>query len=178
MYQKKTIVLFFILAFTCAYSHAQRHYSGITGVEINMGGNIFHSNTPCASLEYSKYKSKVSFWKLGINYLQKAYSNDTYNPTRYADNIYFDASYNGTVATNRKSLFYNFGGGILSGVEMYSKESRKYDFIVGCELATEIEFFIASRTAVTGSITQLWSPLSSIRKWDTIWQVGIKYLIY
>ncbi len=190
----RTKALFIFLAFSLP-SLAQRHYAGIAGVEASAGSNLFHGISPYASIEYSKYKSRVSFWKFGMNYLQKEFEYDKGelpsgnvfsssipqgDPsfTRHADNIYFNASYNRTVATNRTSFFLNLGLGALTGVEIYRQDKKQYDFIAGGKLEAELEYFIASRTALVGHLTQLWSPLSDIREWNTTWQVGIKYLIY
>lgn len=179
MCRKKTIAFTVLLSFLSVGLHAQRHYSGISGVEVDMGGAIFNGPGYVGSLEYSKYKSKVSFWKMGLNYMSKVYSDSITSENRYADNVYLSASYNRTVATNRKSVFCNVSGGLLTGVEMYTGEEKKaYDYILGCKLSCELELFVASRTAMVISATQYWSPLSAIRKWDTTWQVGIKHLIY
>lgn len=172
---KRTILSILFIA-AVGQVFAQRHYTGIEGIEASGGSSIFHGTAPYGSIGYSKYKSRVSFWKVGINYLQKKYESG--NEKQNADNIYLDASYNRTVATNRTSLFLNLGLGALAGTEIYRQEKKQYDFIAGGKLEAELEFFIASRTALVGRITQLWSPLSDIRKWDTTWQVGIKYLIY
>lgn len=173
---KTRVILPILILAAAGQAHAQRHYTGIEGIEVNGGSSIFHGTAPCFSVEYSKYRSRRSFWKVGMNYLEKKY--DREEESQNADNIYLDASYNRTVATNRTSLFLNIGLGALAGTEIYKQEKKQYDFIAGGKLEAEVELFVASRTAVVGHISQLWSPLSDIRKWDTTWQIGIKYLIY
>ena len=45
------------------------------------------------------------------------------------------------------------------------------------KLETELEVFILPRTALLARIQQHWNPLS-IDRWNTVWNVGIKILLY
>lgn len=54
---------------------------------------------------------------------------------------------------------------------------KQYNFIIGPKLETELEVFILPRTALLARIQQHWNPLS-IDKWNTVWNVGIKILLY
>ena len=91
MCRKKTIALALLFSLLSISSYAQRHYSGISGVEVDMGGAIFNGPGYVGNLEYSKYKSKVSFWKMGLNYMSKVYSDSITSENRYADNVYLSA---------------------------------------------------------------------------------------
>ncbi len=50
--------------------YAQRHYAGVSALELNYGQNIFGSNNHNASLSFSKYRNRTTFWKIGLNYLK------------------------------------------------------------------------------------------------------------
>ena len=68
---KWTIILVLCV---CTHSiYAQRHYSGVSALEINYGTNIFGSSGNNLNISYSKYKNRTTYWKVGINYFDKSY---------------------------------------------------------------------------------------------------------
>ena len=67
-------------------------------------------------------------------------------------------------------------GGFI-GTEYVRHPDKEYNFIIGPKLETELEVFILPRTALLARIQQHWNPLS-IDKWNTVWNVGIKILLY
>lgn len=111
-----------LLLVLCACTHsvyAQRHYVGISALEVNYGLNIFGRNNTNLNLSVSKYRSRTTYWKIGLNYFEKSYnysyeSNTTEVPTivsfsSTAKDYYIDAAYFKTVATNLSSLYFSKG---------------------------------------------------------------------
>lgn len=168
--------------------YAQRHYVNISGIEFNYGQNIFGHNNTNLNLSISKYKSRTTYWKIGLNYFEKPFDytyKETYIDTpetistcRTARNYYLDGSYFKTVATNLSSLYFSLGIGIFAGVEGYKENKEHYNFIFGPKIEAEAEYFIFGKVAILGRIGQYWSPVSDINEWNTVWNIGLKFLIY
>ena len=76
-----------------------------------------------------------------------------------------------------KKRFNAAGLGGFIGTEYVRHPDKEYNFIIGPKLETELEVFILPRTALLARIQQHWNPLS-IDKWNTVWNVGIKILLY
>lgn len=78
-----------LLLVLCACTHsiyAQRHYAGISALEVNYGLNIFGRNNTNLNLSVSKYRNRTTYWKIGLNYFEKSYdysyeNNSTEVPT-------------------------------------------------------------------------------------------------
>lgn len=180
-----------LLLVLCACTHsvyAQRHYVGISALEVNYGLNIFGRNNTNLNLSVSKYRSRTTYCKIGLNYFEKSYnysyeSNTTEVPTivsfsSTAKDYYIDAAYFKTVATNLSSLYFSLGLGLFTGVEAYKKQDDKYDFLLGLKIEPELEYFVSPRVAILGRVKQYWSPFSYASKWNTVWNLGVKVLIY
>ena len=101
--------------------------------------------------------------------------------TEWADkkawDLHLDGSYYYTIVTNLKSVYWNVGLGAFIGCEFDKRPDEKYTFIVGPKLETELEVFVAPRIALLGRVQQFWNPLS-VEDWNTVWNVGIKFLLY
>lgn len=184
----KILKLLLVLC-VCTHSlYAQRHYSGISALELNYGLNIFGDCDNNFSIAISKYRNRTSYWKIGLNYFEKSYdysyeNNSTEFPTTVyfsstAKDYYIDAAYFKTVATNLSSLYFSFGIGTFIGVEAYKKQDDKYDFLLGLKIEPELEYFVSPRVAILGRVKQYWSPFSYASKWNTVWNLGVKVLIY
>ncbi len=91
--------------------------------------------------------------------------------------FYVDGGYYRTLASNLKSVYWGIGLGGFIGTEYVRHPDKEYNFIIGPKLETELEVFILPRTALLARIQQHWNPLS-IDKWNTVWNVGIKILLY
>ncbi len=179
----RQILLCLTALFLCiGFSIAQRHYAGISGVDASFGLNTFGDNGKYVNISLSKYKNRTTYLKTGLNYFEKSH-------TYYCDycavdhkgtarNYFLDAKYFKTIATNLTSLYFNVGAGGLMGVEGYSNPDSHYRFIFGPIIAFETEYFVTSRIAILGGLTENWSPISKINKWNTVWNVGVKYLLY
>lgn len=180
-----------LLLVLCACTHsvyAQRHYVGISALEVNYGLNIFGRNNTNLNLSVSKYRSRTTYWKIGLNYFEKSYnysyeSNTAEVPTivsfsSTAKDYYIDAAYFKTVATNLSSLYFSLGLGLFTGVEAYKRQDNKYDFLLGLKIEPELEYFVSPRVAILGRVKQYWSPFSYASKWNTVWNLGVKVLIY
>lgn len=180
-----------LLLVLCACTHsiyAQRHYAGISALEVNYGLNIFGRNNTNLDLSVSKYRNRTTYWKIGLNYLEKSYDY-SYQDYSTADSTmvyfgstakdyYIDAAYFKTVATNLSSLYFSLGIGAFTGVEAYKKQDDKYDFLLGLKVESELEYFVSPRVAILGRVKQYWSPFSYASKWNTVWNLGVKVLIY
>ena len=94
-----------------------------------------------------------------------------------AKDWYLDGSYNYTIASNLKSIFWNIGIGAFIGTEYIKHPQKEYKFIIGPEIGTEVEFFVVPQVAILASMKEVWNPLS-IHKWNTIWNIGVKVLLY
>ncbi len=101
--------------------------------------------------------------------------------TEWADkkawDLHLDGSYYYTIVTNLKSVYWSVGLGAFIGCEFDKRPDEKYTFIVGPKLETELEVFVAPRIALLGRVQQFWNPLS-VEDWNTVWNVGIKFLLY
>lgn len=175
----------------CVQTHslyAQRHYEGISALEANYGLNIFGRSNTNLNISVSKYRNRTTMWKLGLNYLEKSYDysyedNSQEVPREIsfsstAKDYYLDGVYLKTVATNLSSLYLNLGLGAFIGVEAYKKQDDKYNFLFGPKAELELEYFISGRIALLGRVKQYWSPFSYASKWNTVWNAGVKVLIY
>jgi hypothetical protein len=91
--------------------------------------------------------------------------------------FFVDGGYYRTLACNLKSVYWGIGLGGFIGTEYVRHPDKEYNFIIGPKLETELEVFILPRTALLARIQQHWNPLS-IDKWNTVWNVGIKILLY
>lgn len=185
------VLILTLLLVTCACIHslfAQRHYTNVSALELNYGLNIFGRSNTNLNISISKYRNRTTMWKFGLNYFEKSYEysykdvsheesvNRSFNST--AKDYYIDAVYEKTIATNLSSLYFNLGIGIYTGVEAYKEEKDRYDFLLGPKIEAEMEYFISARVALLGRVKQYWSPFSNISKWNTVWNVGVKVLIY
>ena len=145
--------------------------------------NIFGRNNTNLNLSVSKYRSRTTYWKIGLNYFEKSYnysyeSNTTEVPTivsfsSTAKDYYIDAAYFKTVATNLSSLYFSLGLGLFTGVEAYKRQDNKYDFLLGLKIEPELEYFVSPRVAILGRVKQYWSPFSYASKWNTVWNLGV-----
>ena len=154
-----------LLLVLCACTHsvyAQRHYVGISALEVNYGLNIFGRNNTNLNLSVSKYRSRTTIVSFSST----------------AKDYYIDAAYFKTVATNLSSLYFSLGLGLFTGVEAYKKQDDKYDFLLGLKIEPELEYFVSPRVAILGRVKQYWSPFSYASKWNTVWNLGVKVLIY
>lgn len=94
-----------------------------------------------------------------------------------ARNWFINGSYNRTIVSNLKSIYWNIGIGCFLGTEYTKHPSEEYQFIVGPEIGTEVEFFILPKLAIIVGIKEMWSPLF-IKEWNTVWNAGLKILLY
>lgn len=167
----------------------QRHYAGVHGIECNYGLNVFGRSNTFLNISVSKYTTRMTHWKLGLNYFEKSYDYhyedpsllDSQNTTVYstAKDYYLDGVYSRTVATNLSNLYLNLGIGAFTGAEAFkSDEGKKYDFLLGPKIEVETEIYLLPKVALIGRLMQHWSPFSGIAEWNTVWNVGVKVLIY
>lgn len=177
----KTVLIGLLCLCYAQDNHAQRHYAGISGIETNYGMNMFGRSNTHLSFGYSKYRNRTTYWKIGLNFFEKSFSY-TLQPDimigSTGRDYYIDGNYYKTVATNLTSLYFSLGIGVFTGVEYYKKPEKEYDFILGPKIGIEIEYFIFPKIALIGRINQYWSPFSDLSRWNTIWNAGVKVLIY
>lgn len=188
----RLIVISVTLLLYTANALAQRHYENIPALEVNYGTNIFGNADHYSGLSFSKYINRKSYWKAGLGYLGKSYEY-TLSTNESPDlpksevpidkehdkgmDFYMDGGYYRTLATNLKSIYWSVGIGGFIGTEYLRHPEKEYAFIVGPKLETELEIFIQPRTAMLTRIQQQWNPLS-INEWNTVWNIGIKILLY
>ena len=144
------------------------------------------------NLSFSRYINRTSYWKAGFSYFEKPYEYtanlpqvSTLNPEETipetihdkGKDFFVDGGYYRTLACNLKSVYWGIGLGGFIGTEYVRHPDKEYNFIIGPKLETELEVFILPRTALLARIQQHWNPLS-IDKWNTVWNVGIKILLY
>lgn len=194
MYSNMKMVILILLLFTGgSVTKAQRHYKGISALEASYGTNIFGTADNFASLSFSKYIDRTTYWKAGLNYFEKSFDysdNSTISQAMdvapliqgqsrkaTAQNWLINGSYNRTIASNLKSIYWNVGIGGFLGTEYTSHPSKDYQFIAGPEIGTELELFILPKLALTVGLKEMWSPLSA-KKWNTVWNAGLKILLY
>lgn len=188
----RLIIISVTLLLCTANAFAQRHYENIPALEVNYGANIFGDADNYFSLSFSKYINRKSYWKAGVGYFEKSYeyilsTNESLDlpesgvPIDKGDDkgmdFYMDGGYYRTLATNLKSIYWSVGIGGFIGTEYLHHPKKEYTFIVGPKLETELEIFILPRTAILARIQQHWNPLS-IDQWNTVWNIGIKVLLY
>ena len=188
----RLIIISVTLLLCTANAFAQRHYENIPALEVNYGANIFGDADNYFSLSFSKYINRKSYWKAGVGYFEKSYeyilsTNESLDlpesgvPIDKGDDkgmdFYMDGGYYRTLATNLKSIYWSVGIGGFIGTVYLRHPKKEYTFIVGPKLETELEIFILPRTAILARIQQHWNPLS-IDQWNTVWNIGIKVLLY
>lgn len=188
----RLIIISVTLLLCTANAFAQRHYENIPALEVNYGANIFGDADNYCSLSFSKYINRKSYWKAGVGYFEKSYeytlsTNESLDlpesgvPIDKGDDkgmdFYMDGGYYRTLATNLKSIYWSVGIGGFIGTKYLRHPKKEYTFIVGPKLETELEIFILPRTAILARIQQHWNPLS-IDQWNTVWNIGIKVLLY
>lgn len=172
---------------------AQRHYKRITALEATYGTNIFGKADNFANMAFSKYINRESYWKVGLNYFEKSFDYkekpidtqllgimpivESGSSEDLARDWFISGSYNHTIASNLKSIYWNIGIGCFLGTEYKKHPEEEYKFIVGPEIGTEIELFILPKLALTVGIKEMWSPLS-VKEWNTVWNAGLKVLLY
>lgn len=179
-----------LICISCLYiqgMYAQRHYSGVRGVECNYGLNTFGRNNTLLNLSVSKYKNRTTILEMGLSYFEKSYvfqcpslvDQQSTTVCSTAKDFYLDATYSKTVASNLSFFYLNLGIGAFIGVEKYAEaDGNKYDFLLGPQIKAETEIFVLPRVALLVGITQYWSPFSGISKWNTVWNTGVKVLLY
>ena len=153
---------------------AQRHYENIPALELNYGTNLFGNAGNYYNLSFSRYINRTSYWKAGFSYFEKPYEYTIHDKGK---DFYVDGGYYRTLASNLKSVYWGIGLGGFIGTEYVRHPDKEYNFIIGPKLETELEVFILPRTALLARIQQHWNPLS-IDKWNTVWNVGVKILLY
>lgn len=166
-------------------TYAQQHYKGVSALEMNYGTNIFGNADNFVNLSYSRYINRKSYWKIGANYFEKTYeysitlpeSETTLTRETKAKDIYIDGNYHYTLASNLKSVYWGLNIGAFTGVEHKKHSNKEYQFIIGPKVGTEMEVFILPRMALLASVQQYWNPFS-FHEWNTVWNIGIKALLY
>ena len=194
MYSNMKIVILILLLFAGdSMVKAQRHYKRISALEGSYGTNIFGKADKAANISFSKYIDRTSYWKAGLNYFEKSFEYSVNTDASQslgkmtamqsrereetARNWFINGSYNRTIVSNLKSIYWNIGIGCFLGTEYTKHPSEEYQFIVGPEIGTEVEFFILPKLAIIVGIKEMWSPLS-IKEWNTVWNAGLKILLY
>ena len=188
----RLIIISVTLLLCTANAFAQRHYENIPALEVNYGANIFGDADNYCSLSFSKYINRKSYWKAGVGYFEKSYeytlsTNESLDlpesgvPIDKGDDkgmdFYMDGGYYRTLATNLKSIYWSVCLPFIINTAYLRHPKKEYTFIVGPKLETELEIFILPRTAILARIQQHWNPLS-IDQWNTVWNIGIKVLLY
>ena len=187
-----SLISFTLLLVSISSAKAQRHYAGVSALEANYGLNIFGEPNTHLNFAYSKYKNRTTYWKGGFNYLENTYKyniplNQDISETgeieylrihTTAKSYYGDVIYFKTLATNLTWLYFNGGIGAFLGVETYKSPEREHQFLLGPKIDVELECFVTSRVAIMGRLTQYWNPFSDVTKWNTVWNVGVKFLMY
>lgn len=188
----KLIAISVTLLLCTARAFAQRHYENIPALEVNYGTNIFGDAGNYCDLSFSKYINRKSYWKAGLGYFDKSYEYiPATNEALYLSetgtaiekghgkgrDLYVDGGYYRTLASNLESIYWSVGIGGFIGTEYLRHPEKEYAFIVGPKLESEVEIFILPRMAMLARIQQHWNPLS-IDEWNTVWNIGIKVLLY
>jgi hypothetical protein len=197
MWKRACFVVFITVLFSLD-TFSQRHYKGINGIEANYGLNIFDDNGTFLNVSASKYVNRTTYWKIGLNYFEKHKVYDSLSgmdelPKILPGNAIFpktcksyfiDGTYYKTVTTNLTSLYFSVGLGALMGAESYYKTNADYlpeahyRFLAGPKATAELELFLSSRMALLGGLSQYWMPTSNVNTWNTVWNAGLKILIY
>jgi hypothetical protein len=181
MDMKNFITIVIILLCFSPQTKAQQHYSGVSSIEFDYGLNIFGRNNTYLNFSISKYKNRTTYWKGGLNFIETSYVYSTGSPPEYfkTGRSYFgDVNYFITLATNRTSLYVNGGIGAFIGAETYINPESQAQFLLGPKIDVETELFVSSRIAIIGRLAQYWNPFSDLKNWSTIWNTGVKILIY
>lgn len=174
-----------VFMFGIVDTYAQQHYKGVSAIELNYGTNIFGDTDNYFNLSYSRYINRKSYWKIGANYFEKSYhypvtlpeTETVFTRKDKGKDLYIDGNYHYTLASNLKSVYWGLSIGAFTGVEHTRHSDKEYQFIIGPKIGTEMEIFILPRMALLASVQQYWNPLS-FHEWNTVWNVGIKALLY
>ena len=137
---------------------AQRHYENIPALELNYGTNLFGNAGNYYNLSFSRYINRTSYWKAGLSYFEKPYE---YTPNLpQVSTLNPEETIPETIHDKGKD-FYVDGG---------------YYRTLASNLKS-VYWGIGLAVGVVSALRPGWNPLS-IDKWNTVWNVGIKILLY
>ena len=171
----KRIIFFLLLSIICGNSIAQRHYGGIKGSEIYVGNNLTGDFNPYLSIGISKYLSRTAYIKFALNQMETTSVATRSVGVWKSNEIFVNGMYYKMVYSNEANVFLNLGAGGFIGSEKWFDSSK---LMAGSMVGIEGEYFFGKKYAILLSLNELYSVLSDVRQWNTVFSVGLKILLY
>ena len=182
-------LLFIIISLsTVAPISAQRYLPGQRGLQVTAGTvnglnpkNGFHSG-----IALSTYTKRADRWVFGIEYLEKRHLyKDTHIPK---SQFSVDAGYYLKFLSDwRKMFFFSLGASAVAGYETVNWNEKLLPdgatvnngdaFLYGGALTLEAEIFLTDRLILLVNMRERFLEGSSVGKPNTLWGVGLKFII-
>jgi hypothetical protein len=188
----KKAILFIIIAVCIAvpdFASAQRYLPGQRGVQVTAGAvnslnpkKGFH-----AGIAFSRYTKRADRWVFGFEYLEKRhrYGNDKIPQSQFT----LDAGYFRKFCSDpSKTVFLSLGASLLAGYETVNRGQKLLPdgatvlngdaFLFGAALTLEAEIYLSDRAVLLCNVKERLLSGSSVGKLNTLFGIGIKYMIH
>jgi len=172
---------------------AQRTLPGQRGLEVMAGtvnGMNLNTNSPDfafhSTIAFSQYTKSANKWKLGFDYLEQRYPYKDISIPRSQFTV--DAGYFLNVLSDpHKVFFVSAGVSAVGGYETVNwgrklifdgaTINNQDAFLYGGALSVEPEVFLTSRLVLVVNVSERFLVGSSVGKLNTVYGVGIKFII-
>jgi hypothetical protein len=172
---------------------AQRYLPGQKGLQITVGTvNGFNINPQSkdfafhAGAAFSEYTKNGNRWILGGEYLEKRYP--------YRDSSIPQSQFTAEggcflkfLSDAGKTVFFSLGASVLAGYETVNWNKKllfdgatvqnKDGFLYGGAITLEAEIFLTDRLILLVNVRERFLEGSSVGKLNTLWGVGLKFII-
>jgi len=185
----KSLIIFPIALFLfCFQAQAQRCLPGQRGLEVIAGtaGGVNPQNGFYSGMAFSHYMQSANRWKFGFEYLEKRYPyKDIIIPR---SQFLIDAGYYLNVLSDpHKTFFVSIGASAMGGYETINWNNKTLfdgstvnhsdNFLYGGALTLEPEIYLTDRLVLLASVSEQLLAGSSLGKLNTLFGLGIKYII-
>ena len=191
----KHIFLFFVVILCISVPNvpAQRMLPGQRTLEVTAGtvnGLNLNSQSPDfafhSGIAFSQYAKSADEWKFGIDYLEKRYP---YKDLTVPQSQFTVAAgyYLNFISDPHKMLFVSVGASVVGGYETVNWDDKLLfdgaaiknsdNFLYGGALTLEPKVFLSNRLILFANISERLLAGSSVGKLNTLFGVGIKYII-
>ena len=186
---RRIFFLFFMaLCFVVPELPAQRYLPGMSGLQITTGGvnalNLkkgFH-----LGVAFSQYTKRADRWVFGAEYLEKEHHYRDLNIPQSQFTV--DAGYYlKFLSDSRKTVFVSIGASALAGYETINRNEKllpdgatilnRDAFLFGTALTLEMEIYVLDRVVLLASVRERLLAGSSVGKLNTLFGLGIKFIV-
>jgi len=185
----KSSVLFPLALFLlCFQAQAQRCLPSQRGLEIIAGtaNGVSPQNGFYSGIAFSQYAKSAGQWKFGLEYLEikHPYENIIIPQSQFL----VDAGYYLNLLSDpHKTFFVSIGASVIAGYETINWNNKTLfdgstitnndNFLYGGALTLEPEIYLTDRFVLFALVSERLPAGSSVGKLNTLFGVGIKYII-